>query len=296
MKSLVFLLVFLFCSSAQAVDVEFFESQTLFESPIAYKRSVDTGVTYKSSKYLGRRIYYIEAMLGREMPIVDVDFKKVSFQLGVEAGTWLTLGYKEGAFPLLTQDFAFAFPLFFEAGNFSGGVKWNHISAHLGDGMDVLLEETLTPKEKKDLEFYERIADSVGVDIGLMEPFNYSRDFVSAHLDYKHKMGIFDSRIYWHGGYAYKIFPRELKKYFVGTGIETIYNCSFLSPYYAHDLTYNGDVDLIDFSMQAGVFLLSGNEDPVTMRLAFTGHVGSDRRGQLLGRKLRQVGIGLIIR
>jgi len=292
----IFILYLIFPSCAYG-KVTTFSGKPLYEEPLAYKRSVESGFSLKSSKYLGKDVEYFEAMIGKDISLITWESEaKTEIQFGLIAGTWLTLGYKDGAFPLLTQDFLLSAPVSFRYKKFSCSLRYNHISAHLGDGMDRLIEDNLSEKEREDYELYERIADSAGVGISLKKSFVYSRDFISLHADYRYRIKMIDARNYIHGGYAVRIFPEELEKYFLGSGFEIIWWNSFISPYVAYDITYNADVNIVDLSIQAGTFVLTKENDWFTMRVAFTGHIGSDRRGQLLGRKLRQIGVGLFIR
>jgi hypothetical protein len=88
------------------------------------------------------------------------------------------------------------------------------------------------------------------------------------------------------------MIPDELKRWAVGGGTELRYE-GFLNPFYTHDIRYNQDVDSIDYSGQIGLITSKGKL--FESRLAFTGYLGSDRRGQFMGRKLKQVGIGFFI-
>jgi hypothetical protein len=291
---LAIIVIFFYAQCAHA-ETRFFTERPLFEDPIAYKRSPESGISVKRSRYLGSDIVYFESVIGKSLPIVTKEFGELKAQFGTVFATWMTLGYKEGAFPLLTQDFLLSAPISFRYKDFSWSVRYNHISAHLGDGMDRLLEDNMSAEDKEKFETHERIADSMGVDIKLMEPFAYSREFITGHFSYDYKMGLWDARTYLQVGYIWRVIPRGLGQYFIGGGVEAVYP-SILSPYYAVDVTYNDDVSLMDVSGQVGVFLLSGDEKGVTIRLALTGHNGSDRRGQMLGRTLRQLGLGLFIR
>jgi len=282
------------CAVVQASQAK---RDPLYENPLAYRRSPESSISLKSSRYMGSQIKYFEGALGLQLPIVTLHhLRPHTFQLGVEVASWITLGYQEGAFPLLLHDYLIAVPVSFRSGKFSAAIKYNHISAHLGDGMNQILEENLSGTEKKDYEFYQSIADSVGVDIALKEPLTYSREFISAHVSYEFHMG-WDTvgRVYAHGGYIYKIIPRRLKRYFIGNGLEVTFN-TFPFPYLAQDTTYNADTDTLDYSAQAGIILLTREKSSVTLRVAFTGYIGSDRRGQMLGRKLKQIGFGIFLR
>ena len=294
------LLLLLLIPAQASAECSFFEGELLFQNPKAFVRSPSNGMELQSSRYLGNRIWNLEGSMGAQSPLITCDDgdPKLQFQLGLEAGMWIVLGYKDGAFPLLVQDFAVSVPLSFKWGNVTGAIKWNHISAHLGDGMDVLLEDNLTKEEREEWELYKTIANDFDVDLTLSEPFAYSRDFVSGHLAGYFQDYPWGITAYVHGGWAYKIAP-NLRRYYIGMGFEVFpYGADKFQPYYAQDITYNADTDSMDFSAQLGVNLFGvepkyPEERTVRPRLALTGYMGSDRRGQLIGRRIKQVGIGL---
>ena len=282
--------------TALVSGVNFFGAAPLYEEPLANVRSPDTGMTMNTSRYLGDRVYYLEATIGKNVPVSTLTLRDLSVQFSLQGGAWLILGYDDFAFPMLTQDFFFAFPLSFKLGQLSGAIKYNHISSHQGDGFDALMEEQLTKRERKEIEFYERIAKQNGVDILLSEPVSYSRDFGSLHLAYDYNVDRAKVRSYVHVGYVHKMIPDNLKRWFVGAGTEVIYPLRIASPYYAHDTTYNQDMDSLDYSGELGVVFLTQEDSLFEFRIALTGYVGSDRRGQLVGRKLKQFGFGFFIR
>jgi hypothetical protein len=269
---------------AKAADFKAFEGRPLFESSLANHRSPEFSISGRNSSYLGQNISYLEAAMGKDFSLVTVTLEnKNQIQFAMGAGTWLTLGYKEGAFPLLTQDFLVNGALAFRSENLTLAFKYNHISAHMGDGMEKLLEENL--------DIPGPIAEEIA------EPFAYSREFVSFHMDYQWNRGVIKRRVYGHVGYAIRMIPRQLGKYYIGGGAEVmVKELWWAGPFVAVDVTYNNDVDMADISGQVGIFILSEPEDYVTMRLAFTGHYGSDRRGQLVGQELKQVGVGIFVR
>ncbi|MHA2280186.1 MAG: DUF1207 domain-containing protein [Promethearchaeota archaeon] len=302
------ILSLLICSSALAKDTVKFSSfnlRPLYREPFAGLRSPDTGFTINTSKYQKQRVKYFEASLGKNVPIVTMHINpdsfenELTFQLGLAAGFWGTLGYDDGAFPLLTEDFLISIPLEFRWGNWSGAVKFNHISAHLGDGFEGLLEEELSPKDQEELDTAEDILEDLSgnedVGITLKEPFAYSRDFMSFHVAYNHKIGILNGRTYAHVGYAHKMIPDDLKRWFVGSGFEAIYPSDTLAPYYAQDVTWNEDTDSVDVSVELGVVVLSSETKYCTLRVALTGYIGTDRRGQLMDNRLKQFGFGFFI-
>lgn len=280
------LLIFIFflCFPAKAADFTAFEGRPLYESSLANHRSPEFSISGRNSSYLGQNISYLEAAMGKDFSLITVTLEnKNQIQFAMGAGTWLTLGYKEGAFPLLTQDFLVNGALAFRSENLTLALKYNHISAHMGDGMERLLEENL--------DIPGPIAEEIA------EPFAYSREFLSFHMDYRWNRGVIKRRAYMNVGYAVRMIPRDLGKYFIGAGAEIVVTeLWWAGPFVAVDMTYNNDVDMFDFTGQLGIFLLTESEDYITMRLALTGHYGSDRRGQLVGQELRQIGVGIFVR
>jgi hypothetical protein len=272
------------------------DKEAIYKEPMAQPRTPDSSISLYTEKYGSRRIGYIEGVLGSNFPILTFEYNRLSIQTGIQAGAWLDMGYLNGAFPMLTQDFYFGFPLSFRYRAFSASLKFNHISSHLGDGMNQFLEEALSDKEKEEFELYEKIADSVGVGVTLIEPLVYSRDFLSLSLSYDLTLGDIVSRIYAHGGYGHKMHPERLERWFAGNGIEIGYLADYTAPYYSQDVTWNQDLDSIDYSGQLGVILLPHEEKYFTLRLAITAFVGYDRRGQMLGKRSKRIGLGLFIR
>ena len=282
-----------------------FGEQVLYREPYVSPRSPDTGITINTSRYHEERIGYIEASVGKNIPIATwsgpelPEWGQLKLQIGIASGFWVTLGYDKGYFPLLTQDFLISVPVEFALGQLSGALKFSHISAHLGDGFDGLLEDKLSGSEQEQLDQAEElVGDATGhkdAGITLIEPFNYSRDFLSAHIAYDDTLGIFAQRTYAHAGYAHKLTPRKIGRWFIGTGLELTYKGSTFSPYYAQDVTYNQDVDSLDFSGELGTILFSGETGVYNIRAAFTTFIGKDRRGQLMNRKMRQIGLGVFV-
>jgi len=287
------------------IDFTLFEIKPLYREPFAGPRSPDTGVTINTSRYKKQRIEYLEASIGKNVPIVTAHIKsrhadeELTLQLGLAGGFWATLGYDEGAFPLLTEDFLISIPLEFKWGPISAAIKFNHISAHLGDGFEKLLEEDLSSEDQRDLDAAEDVLEDLSgnenIGITLMEPQTYSRDFMSFHAAYSYKVGIFDGRTYAHVGYVHKMIPDELERWFAGTGTEVIYPSGTIAPYCAQDVTWNGDTDSVDLSLELGVVVLSSETKYYTLRVAATGYIGRDRRGQMINNKLKQFGFGFFI-
>lgn len=304
MKVVAFVVAFMVPWVCGASSVSFFDEKPLYSEPLANPRSPDTGAMVKKSRYLGEDVGYLDVSLGKDIPIITIDTanvrgKPLQIQFGLNGGFWATLGYDEGAFPLLTQDFLISVPLEFRWGKFSGAIKFNHISAHLGDGMDGLLEDKLSEKEKDDLDVAEEILeDYTGneeIGIVLKEPFGYSRDFMSLHAAYESEMGVFEHRSYIHVGYAHKMIPDELKRWFFGGGVEAVYPSDKFAPYFATDVTYNQDTDSVDLSSELGAIIMSSQTKRHTFRIAFMSFIGYDRRGQMFGRKMKELGVGFTI-
>ncbi len=267
-----------------AGPLTFFDHKPLYENPLANPRSPESGLALRQSTFFGENVQYLEGMIGTVVPIVN--YSNI-WQLGLEGGSWMILGYDTGAFPLLTQDFYFSFPLYFRFYNFSGALKFNHISSHKGDGIDGLIKKKLTKEEKRKLTELEQYSN---ISINLIEPIAYSRDYFSIDLAYDRKFVKFNTKTYIKGGHIHKSIPRHLGRWFFGYGAEIKYKIAF----YAHDITYNQDTDSVDYSVQAGI--MANSDSLFECRLAITGYHGSDRRGQFLGRKLKQIGIGVYFR
>ena len=293
--SILFLLIILFCSVAKATEFKFLKEPLIYTEPMANPRTPSMGISINTSHYLGQRVGYINGSLGKNFPLIAMINEDFKLQLGIEAGTWITLGYDAGTFPLITQDFLFAFPISFRHKGFSGAFKFNHISAHLGDGYDRLLKKSLSNFEKEKLDEKERLLDEDGLSIRLTDPKVYSRDFVSIHGAYEYNFGELYIKHHAQLGYAHKIIPENLGRWFIGGGIETKYKTNYFSPYYYQDITWNEDVDCVDYSGQLGGYIKESSDNLFNIRIAITGYYGSDRRGQMFGRKLSEIGIGFFI-
>jgi hypothetical protein len=274
------------------IVISAFTEEPVFIEPIAHPRSPESSISIQSAKYLGHRIEYIDAAIGRNLAIATFGdrFKR---QIILQGGTWLSLGYKDGAFPLLTQDFYFSLGSSFRWSTISGAIKFNHISAHLGDGIDDLIYETLTKEEKAE---YNEAEDHTGRDILLLAPKAYSRDYLSAQLAWNppRPNRLNDLRLYIQAGYAHKMIPNELGRWYLGVGTELTYPSKSFDYFAAQDVTWNQDVDSIDYSLRTGI-VMNGNESLFTTQIALTIYSGSDRRGQLVGRQLTAVGLGVFI-
>lgn len=264
------------------ITTDFLDSEQIFEVPLAYPRSSgDIAFSINTSIYNKHRILYFEGVLGRNIPLVTMKSTKIplQFQLGIEASTWVMLGYKGGAFPLLTEDFLMGVPLSFRYEQFSGALSYKHISAHRGDGLGALLKNTLSEEEQQEY----------------LKPKSYSRDFISLYLSYEYIVNEIESRTYIHIGYAHKMIPSKLGRIFYGTGFEAKYPCKYIVPYYSQDVTWNEDNDSVDYSYQFGTYILPDENNLFTVRVAMIGFVGYDRRGQLTDNKIKRFGLGLFI-
>lgn len=275
-QSVLFIICLCFSSIAFAdTNIDFFSEPQIFNVPLANPRSPgDIAFSINTSKHQNQRIVYLEGIIGRVIPLSTLSIDDWKIQLGIEGSVWITLGYKDKTFPLLTEDFLIGLPLSFRYKRFSGALAYNHISAHIGDG---LTEE-----------------DNIGLSLSDLEP--YSRDFLSLYLSYEYTFDDIESRIYSHIGYAHKMVPKELGRSFFGMGFEAKYSCRYLIPYYSQDVTWNGDNDSVDYSYQLGVYIFPNKDDIFTVRIATTGFVGYDRRGQLMNNKIKKFGFGLFIR
>lgn len=270
---------------SSAPNVNWFEGKLIYENPIAYVRSPESGIALKSSKYKGVQFEYLDAEIGRTVPIVRWNNNDLDLQLGLEVGSWLVLGYKDGAFPMLTQDFLAAVPLMFRFGSFSGALKWSHLSSHFGDNFDVLWEKTLTPEQKHQINTVEDQGD-VSIFPAI---HSYSRDFISGEIADETNFGSLKLKSYIQLAYVYKMIPRYLKRWSGGIGNELRCFNFFL----AEDFHYYQDVDDFGFSTQLGWLLQNHTTEP---KVYLGYYHGSDRRGKLLGRKMTEYSFGFAVR
>lgn len=282
------LIVLLSILSASHIDM--FDGKPIYENPIAWVRSPEIGISIRRSEYRKINLTYFDAAIGRIVPIIRLHqrnvYNNLDFQVALEGGTWVLLGYDNGMFPLITQDFYFSIPLMFKINDLSGVLKWNHISSHRSEGFDILWKKVLTPEERYKIERTER-QENISISLPTK---NYSRDFVSLDLAYEFYVDGDTIKPYIQGGYIYKIFPRYLKRWFYGGGFEIKSQKGLFS---ATDIRYNQDTNTTDFAMQIGWELQNHSSKP---RFCLNYYNGSDRRGQFLGRYQKEVGIGIYVR
>lgn len=265
----------------------------IFKQPLANPRSTgDVSMTLNQTKYKGFYVGYLEGVISRNFTLCRTNIMGIDAELGAFAGAWVILGYDDGSFPLITEDFKFGLPLSVRRRNWSASLSFEHISSHQGDGMDLLLEKSLSGGELARFRMYEEMAEDEGIGISIKDPEGYSRDYISLYLSHDTHEDSYRYRKYVHLGYAHKIIPDDLKREFLGFGVEAKRNSKF-NPYYSVDITWNRDTESIDYSGQAGIYLLKKYSE---VRFAFTGFWGMDRKGQMLGRKDRRVGFGLFIK
>lgn len=265
--------------------VDVFDGKPIHESPLGYIRSVQSGISLKSSKYRGANLQYLDAEIGKSTPIIRLRNKDFDTQLGIEVGSWMVLGYYQGRFPLVTQDFLLAIPLMFRADNFSGAIKWNHLSSHRSDGFDFLWDKTLSPEQKQKIEAVEE-QENVSISPPVK---NYSRDFWSLEVSKKTNFKNLNAKSFLQLAYIHKIIPHGLGRWFGGNSFELEY----FGFYIAENLMWYQDTNTIDFSIQTG-WILEGHKSKPRVYVSY--YSGSDRRGQFLGRTMKEYGLGLSIR
>src|SRR3990167_1947881 len=113
----------LLCALLSSVEV--FNTEPVYNNPLAYVRTPQVGLSLNLTKYKHNNIQYLEGTIGRSIPVVSFTIQEdLKLQLGLEVSAWLALGYDEGAFPLITQDFYFSFPLYFRHNKISGALKF----------------------------------------------------------------------------------------------------------------------------------------------------------------------------
>jgi len=259
-RTIVLLVLFLFVLPAKAIasQWEFLKWDTLYENSIANPHSPEFSLSVNHDGL-------IQAKIGKGLTFLEYKNENIRTGIGLEACAWLALKSEEGAFfPLLTEDFIFSFPIALQYKDLTLAIKWNHISAHLGDG-------------------------SPGKSI------TYSRDFISFHMSKEYKLWKIKAKSYGHIGQAYKIYP-DVNGFFVGAGEEIILYSKILSPYIAIEINYNADNKSVDLSSQLGLWLETKPCNSFSLRVALTSFFGDDRRGQRMNKKINNIGIGVFIK
>lgn len=266
----------------------------IVSDPPAILRAPHSGVSVNTMDYDSHSIFYIDAALGKDFPLITLENNVFVAQVSLKGGAWVSLGCDNGAFPLLTEDFLIAAPLSFKYDKWSGYISYNHISAHLGDGFDKMVDRD--ESDVSDLiKPYEKSIQAEGFKLSIMtkEPFVYSRDFMSILLMRDDKLLSADIKYYITAGYAHKIMPKRLKPWYLAGGVHIEKSYTNAKPYFSQDIRYNADVDHIDYSAQLGIYFKSlyGFQN----RIYASFYTGSDRRGQLLGKCTNILGFGFAV-
>jgi hypothetical protein len=265
----------------------------LYEEPIAQKVTTDSSIILHTQKYDGEKVAYLSGNLGKTLSVINLDLEGgLKIQFGLQVSTWFVVIKEDDAFPLLTQDFYFSFPVYFKYGNISFGAKFNHISAHLGDGMDRMLERNLGDREKKEFEEGAKVAERSGYHLSLMGPEVYSRDFLSFHFAHETTTDFVKYRVYGEIQYAHQMHPDDLKRWRLDLGVEAFIGNWVL----AHNTAYQEDVSTTNLGVHAGYFITRKATSGFDTRLCLTWYKGADYRGQLYDRKLNQLGLGIVFR
>jgi hypothetical protein len=285
-----------FLSTLAHADIRGLGGPVDVADPPAIVRSPNSGLSINSIKYAGKSTWCLETTLGKNFPLLTVSVDDLSLQLTIKAGAWLKLGYDDGAFPLLTEDFLIAVPISVKYRSWSGYIAFNHISAHLGDGFNSMMEDEASKKTRRETEKYEDLAsNSIGYDVELLlrKPFPYSRDFISALVMCEIDLRGVKSKIYATAGYAHKMIPKHLGRWYVGGGVDLSKELQDFKPYVSQDLRYNADTDTVDYSIQVGNHFDMGYDFQSRIYLGM--YKGSDRRGQLLGEYSTTFNFGLAV-
>jgi len=253
----ILLLFFLTFSSSVKAEVNFLTTDTLYSNPIANPRTPMFSLFVSNTNNRAD----VRAALGKSFGLINWDD---TLQLGIEAGTWSTLAHKkESAFNLISDDYIISIPIMFSfvAGQtkISGALKYNHISAHLGDGAKTIIDD---------------IKDTV-----------YSREFISTYLN----LQLEELTLHFLLGYSLVVIPESLGRYFIGGGWQ-IHIDYFL---FANNLTWNDDVESLDISMFVG--LCSKNKN-LESGLGLMAYFGSDRRGRLFDKRDDRLSLGVFFK
>lgn len=253
------------------LQATWFQDQPLYKESMAHPRSPQSSLSVNYGSLQKQELVFFRGSLGKNIPIVTIrdPNRNMALQLGVQGGAWMDLGYERGAFPLLTQDFLIAIPLSFQYNNWAFQFKYSHLSAHLGDSI------------------YK-----------LKDPIKYSRDFLTLGSSFEINKEDFDYRAYLQGSFIHKMTPR-LPPWSIDIGMEFRIKYDYLPAFFAHNLTWNQDVDSLDYSAQAGVLLWKYWKDEKVFfkpRIALTfSPLASDRRGQFFDQRTTEFGISFIV-
>jgi hypothetical protein len=241
-----------------------FTKWKLFNSTLVYKEPLAAPHSPEISLSLVKALdtNYLKASIGRGVSLVTLEERMYIISLGFIAGVWLTLDYEsEMKFPLMSEDFLVSLPLTFrQPGVWSVTVKWNHYSAHLGDGAEG-------------------------------EPFGFSRDFISVLMSGEMRYKRLSFFPYINVGHMYKNVPKEADNPLLNIGIDTKFEWNqLIRPYIAIDVSEDSG---LGFSGQTGV-AFTGHK--LAVRIAFFYYLGADRRGQFFEENIQEAGLGIFIR
>jgi hypothetical protein len=238
------------------------QERTLFEPPLAHPRSPELSLEVILNGPSDR----VTGVIGARIPFFNLHVGDLHLQLGFDAGAWTDLRMVSNVFgfPLTAVDYLFGIPLMAAYGPWSFVLELSHISAHLGDGV-------LEPRPA----------------------IKYSREFLRGLAAWSTTVAWLALRVYGGGQFVVHTFP-EVPRWGAELGVEARAEISqTVEPYVALTGMYHQDTNSFDVGSQVGVYLARKTARAFTLRLAFSGYWGSDRRGQFLGDSMQRVRVGL---
>jgi hypothetical protein len=257
--------------AAVPVDVTVFTEPALFSPPIADVRSPEFAIDVRLTTPFDN----FAVAFGGRLPITTVHLGEHAIQLGLDGGVFSELGRASPGiyFPVYTADYLVAVPIMWRWRGLSAEFVASHISAHRVDGLP--------------------LAD---VPRG---QFKYSREFFSARVSYDRKLGAFLLRAYFGGGYLARSAPWDIASpFYFGGGLEVSgpWIAHVLRPMAAVDVSWHGDSDSVDSSVEAGFWLFERTGAVAQVRATLGLYSGKERRGILLDERRERVAFGIHIR
>jgi len=274
MKKLIFLFILLFPVISNAGS--FFDEKQLFRIAYGNPLNSDSSIAFHTIAEEGDFVRYLGASLGRDI-VVYTEFKgDWVWQIGLYGFTNVTLGHRVWEFPLLTQDFSFGIPFTVATRKAAFRFEYGHISAHLGDGAN-----DAPPKQRID------VVNHV-----------YSRDFFMLRMSFGNLLDSSSVSFDVNGRYGrcFNIVPDYMGKDFIGISAEVRRMDQDFNFYMSHDLSFEGDVDALQYSIQMGAILMDKSYNLYETRLGVTYYFGRDIRGMLRNEYEKKMIVGLYVR
>jgi hypothetical protein len=206
------------------------------------------------------------AQLGSRVGLLEYKQSQWAVQWFLEGGGWFDLHRTSLLFNLHSGDYLMGTGVAGRWKAWRSSLEFNHISAHLGDGL-----------------------------FEVRKPINYSREDVTLRVAYDHGWLGHKIRGYGYAGVLVRTRPQHLGRTFAALGAEWrgVAAFAWLQPACALETMWHADTHTVDVSARMGVFMWPSSLRGWDVFFGFTGYHGSDRRGQFVREKERFWGLGL---